>query len=523
MHFLFFVRNSTFKPYQTIHPMKSKKKITRREFVGSTAAATAFTIVPGHVISGLGHIAPSDKLNIAYIGCGTQGIREMASLIQQEDIQITSVCDPNKFTTNYVDWSLHGIRDTMREVLAEPDWGSGLKGIPGGRDLGKELVEKYYAKKSNKKEYKGCASYVDFRELLEKERDIDAVKVMTPDHLHAAVSIASMKKGKHVVIHKPIANRMREALLTIDTARETGVSTHLLAWSERSGLQVALDWIQGGAIGELKEIHNWSNRPVWPQWTANPSETPGVPEGFDWSLWLGPVPDRPYHPNYTNAVFRGWYDFGGGSIADMGHYSLWPLFLKFGINTAPLSARAYGTTTCIIEGNVSKGEFNNVAFPYSCIVEFDFPAQEKLPSFKLLWYDGGMKPRTPEELDADGKELPREGMMFVGDSGKILASFHGGSPVLLPEKRMVEYTGSAEPPEEEVTRNDRTWIEAFKSGSESPGTFLKARPVTETILLGAVALRAGQKVVYDPRGVRISNLPEANKYLTREYRAGWEM
>jgi len=503
--------------------MKASKKITRREFVGTTAAATAFTIVPSHVLGGSRHVAPSDKLNIAYIGCGTQGIREMASLIQNDDIQISSVCDPNKYSTNYVDWGLHGIRNTMRDVLEDPSWGSGIEGIPGGRDVGQELVEKYYGKKLKKGTYKGCASYNDYRVLLEKESDIDAVKVMTPDHLHAAVSMASMQKGKHVVIHKPIANRMKEAMLTIDTARETGVSTHLLAWSERSGLQLALDWIQDGAIGELREIHNWSNRPVWPQWSANPKDTPVVPDGFDWSLWLGPVPDRPYHPNYTNAVFRGWYDFGGGSIADMGHYSLWPLFLKFGINTAPLSARAYGTTTCIIENHVSKGEHNNVAFPQSCMLEFDFPAQESLPPFKLLWYDGGMKPRTPEELDKENKELPREGMMFVGDKGKILASFHGGSPVLLPEKRMIEYTGAAQAPEEKVTRNERAWIDAFKKGEESPGTFLKAKAVTETILLGGVALRAGKRVDYNSSRIEISNLPEANQYLTREYRKGWEM
>jgi hypothetical protein len=316
---------------------------------------------------------------------------------------------------------------------------------------------------------------------------------------------------------------MKEALKTIDVTRNTGMRTHLLAWSERSGLQTALDWIQEGAIGTLKEIHNWSNRPVWPQWTANPKEKVPVPEGLDWSLWLGPVPDRDYHPNYTHAVFRGWYDFGGGSVADMGHYSLWPLFLKFGINTAPLSARAYGTTTCIVEDHVSKGEYNNVAFPQSCMIEWDFPAQESLPPFKLLWYDGGMKPRTPQELDMDNRELPREGMMFVGEKGKILSSFHGASPVLLPEKRMIEYTGSAEPPEEKVTRNERAWIDAFKGDYESPGTFLKARPVTENILLGAVALRAGKKVEYDPRKVEITNLPEANQYLTREYREGWEM
>jgi hypothetical protein len=501
--------------------MKKSNKMTRRKFVGTTAAATAFTVVPRHVLGGVGYTAPSDKLNIAYIGCGTQGIREMASLIREEDVQITSVCDPNKFTTNYVDWSLNGIRNIMRRTLDDSEWGSGLDGIPGGRDLGQELVEKYYAMKSGQGSYSGCKSYNDFRELLEKETDVDAVKVMTPDHLHAPVSIASLKKGKPVVIHKPIANRMKEALLTIDTARQTGVGTHLLAWSVRSGLDVASEWIRQGYIGELKEIHNWSNRPVWPQWTSNPKEEMPIPDGFDWDLWLGPVPHRPYNINYTNAVFRGWYDFGAGSIADMGHYSLWPLFLQFGINTAPLSARAYGTTTCEIVNHVSLGVRNNVAFPYSCMVEFDFPQQETLPAFKLYWYDGGMKPFTPSEFDQG--ELPREGMMYVGDKGKILAGFRGESPKIIPEKRMVELTGSDQPPKEKTNRTDRAWIDAFKSGEESPGTFLKAAPVTQTILLGGVALRARKKVEYDPVKVEITNEPDANQFLTRTYRKGWEM
>jgi hypothetical protein len=503
--------------------MKRSRKITRRQFVSTTAAAAAFTVVPRHVLGGQGYTAPSDKLNIAYIGCGTQGIREMCELIKNEEVQITSVCDPNKFSTDYVDWSLNGIRNMVRRTIEDPEWGSGLDGIPGGRDVGQELVEKYYALKSGKGAYSGCASYNDYRELLEKETDIDAVKIMTPDHLHAPVSIASMKKGKHVVIHKPIANRMKEALLSIDTARQTGAGSHLLAWSERSGLDVAKEWIKQGVIGNLTEIHNWSNRPVWPQWTANPKEEKPIPDGFDWKLWLGPEPDRPYHPNYTHAVFRGWYDFGAGSIADMGHYSLWPLFLQLGINTAPLSARAYGTTTCKVENHVSRGVRNNVAFPYSCMVKFDFPEQETLPAFKLYWYDGGMKPFNPEELEVDDKDLPREGMMFVGDKGKILAGFRGESPKIIPAKRMMEVTGSEKAPREITNRNDKVWIDAFKSGEQSPGTFLKAAPVTQTILLGAVALRAGKKVDYDSEKVEITNVPKANEFLTRTYREGWEM
>jgi predicted dehydrogenase len=267
--------------------MVQRKNMNRREFLGSAAATVAFTVVPRRVLGGLNYVAPSDKVTLAYIGCGTQGLREMVRLITNPEIQIVAVCDPNRNTTDYVDWSLHDIRNGIRRVLEEPGWGEGLTGIPGGREIGQEVVNTYYAKTRASERFNGCSSYADFRELLEKEKDIDAVKVMTPDHLHATISIAAMKKGKHVVIHKPIANRVYEARLAIETARETGVSTHLLAWSRRKEYDLILKWIRDGAIGKLREIHNWSNRPVWPQWTANPIDSPSIPDGFDWDLWLG--------------------------------------------------------------------------------------------------------------------------------------------------------------------------------------------------------------------------------------------
>src|SRR5687768_4471297 len=186
------------------------KKINRREFIATTVTVSAaFNIVPRHVLGGSGFIPPSDKLTLAYIGCGTQGMREMAELITNPKIQITSVCDPNKKSTDYIDWSPTGIRDSIRKTLGEPSWGESYNGIPGGRDIGQEFVDKYYSKNNADKKYKGCRSYEDFREQLEKEKDVDAVKIMTPDHLHATISIAAMKKGKHIVIHKPIANRMK--------------------------------------------------------------------------------------------------------------------------------------------------------------------------------------------------------------------------------------------------------------------------------------------------------------------------
>jgi hypothetical protein len=316
---------------------------------------------------------------------------------------------------------------------------------------------------------------------------------------------------------------MAEFRLTVETARKTGQKTHLLAWSHKPDNLKIKQMIANGSIGTLKEIHNWSNRPMWPQWQSNPAETVPVPKDFNWQLWLGPVPDRPYHPIYTHAVFRGWYDFGAGSIADMGHYSLFPLFLDLGIETPAKSAEAYATTTCAIKDNVSVGVRNDVAFPLSCIVRFKFDAQKTLPAFDLFWYDGGMRPPVPDEIAELGKGFEREGMMFVGDKGRIVAGFRGENPVLYkwqPEKAMI--VQEKETAQQGLDTNT-AWIEAFKNNTESPGSFLYSAPVTETILLGAVALRAGRKVEYDSKTMKITNVPDANKFLVREYRPGWEL
>jgi hypothetical protein len=498
------------------------KKVNRRDFLGSAATASlAITIVPRNVLGGKGFIPPSDKLTLGYIGCGTQGMREMTALIANPALQIVAVCDPNKYSTNYIDWSINDVRNGVRNALGDKTWGENITGIPGGRDLGQEFVQKYYGKSKDSGNYKGCSSYEDFRELLEKEKDLNAIKIMTPDHLHATVAIASMKKGKHVVTHKPIANRMYEAKLTIDTTKKTGMSTHLLAWTEKPDNQIIKKWLTDGSIGQLKEIHNWSNRPMWPQWQSNPTDTPPVPKDFNWDLWLGPVPDRPYHPNYTNAVFRGWYDFGAGSIADMGHYSLFPLFRALGINTPAISAESWATTTCGFQGQVAVSVKNDVAFPLSCIIKFKFNAQEQLPPFDLFWYDGGMRPITPEEYSLIGKSLEREGMMFVGDKGKIFAGFRGENPQLFVQNKNI--TPQREAPVRSGDDPNNVWINSFKNNTQSPGSFLYTGPVTETILLGAVALRAGKKVEYDSANMKITNIPDANKYLVREYRKGWEL
>ena len=225
--------------------------ISRRNLLMTGAAASAaLTIVPRHVLGGPGFVAPSEKINLAYIGCGTQGIREMIGMLSVPDIRIAAVCDPVKGGHDYVDWSRDGNRSAIGEAMGKPDWRRGTPGIPGGRDVAKELIETVYARDRQSQKYSGCATYADFRELLDREKDIDAVKIMTPDHLHATVAIAAMRKGKHVMVHKPLANRLHEGRLVVETARRSRVATHFLPASDGANIRRMKAWVDDGAIGK---------------------------------------------------------------------------------------------------------------------------------------------------------------------------------------------------------------------------------------------------------------------------------
>jgi hypothetical protein len=439
-------------------------------------------------------------------------------------VQIVAVCDPNRDSTDYVDWSRNGVRDDIRRALGKPTWREGMDGIPGGRDVAKEVVEGCYAKARGSDRFQGCAAYADFRELLEQEKDVDAVKVITPDHLHATICIAAMKKGKHVMVHKPLANRVHEARLVIETARRTKVATHFLPASVGDSVLVAARWIKEGAIGTLREVHNWSNRPVWPQYATIPTDTPPVPKGFDWDLWLGPSLPRPYHPHYTHAVFRGWYEFGGGPVADMGHYSLWPVFQEFNLD-APVLVESTPSHLCAIRDQVSFKIQNDYSFPIASTIRFKFAAKQDRPALDLFWYDGGMKPRTPEELDEKNTELPAEGMMFVGDHGKIIGGFQCENPRIIGGRKAGESPASAQPERggDRAARRS-AWVQAFRGGEPTYGDFLLAGPISEAFNLGAISLRlGGKRLLWDATKMQITNLPEANKLLTREYRKGWEL
>ena len=492
----------------------------RRKFLASAAGAAAFTIIPRHALGGPGYVAPSDKITLAYIGVGTQGLREMLDLLTLPDIQIVAVCDPNKNVGAYRDWDGNSLLNSIRRVIGKPDWGfPGV--IPGGRDVAKDVVESYYGKSNPSGAYQGCSAYADFRELLDKEKDLNAVKIMTPDHLHGIISIAAMKRGKHVIMHKPIANRLKEARLVVETARQTRVATHFMPWDANGSMTQVMAWINDGAIGTLREIHTCTNRPVWPQYATIPSDTPPTPEGFDWNLWLGPEADRPYHPNYTHMLFRGWYDFGGGTFADMGHYSLWTVFNALQLE-GPTSIEPLLSHECTLKDGVARTIRNDFSFPTASIVRFRYPAKDRRPAVDLFWYDGGMKPVTPPELDEDNREIPSEAMLFVGDKGKIMAGFNLQSPQLIPARRMQGQPQTAPSERPPISAGIRQWIAACRGGDQSQGNFLNAGPISEAVNLWAVALRAGRKILYDPVSGTITNLAAANKYLSREYRKGFE-
>ena len=506
-----------------------KPEIHRRRFLGATAASGAFTIVPRHVLGGQSFVAPSDKITVGYVGCGTQGLRELMTMLRIPDIQVVAVCDPVKDSNEYIEFSKGGVLKSIQTLLGKPSWRAGAPGAPGGRDVGKELTETYYAQSRASEKFRGVNAYADFRELLAKEKDVSAVKVMTPDHLHATILIAAMKQGKHVIVHKPIANRLQEAKLVFDVARQTKVATYFMPYG-RPSLDLVKTWIKDGAIGTLREIHNWTDRPYWPQFAALPADRPPIPKDFDWDLWLGPAPDRPYHPNYTHTLFRGWYEFGGGSIADMGHYSLWPVFTAFNL-PAPVTVESTASFDYEVANLVSRRVRNDWSFPMASCVRFKIPAHDDWPDLDLYWHDGGMKPPAPRELDEDSRQLPSTGLLFVGDKGKILDGR------IIPESRMKAYAGP-QPPAPQARGGGRgqaagqtqpsagplaEWIKACRGGPQAAGNFLNAIPLTEAVNLHAVALRSGRKLQYDPARMTVTNVADAGKYLTREYRKGWEL
>jgi predicted dehydrogenase len=496
--------------------------LSRRDFLAAAGAAAAFSIVPRHVI-GAGQTPPSGKVNLAFVGVGSQGMRVMFGFLKHADIQAVAVCDAIKQANDFPQWGTSEFRNGVRELLGVKtgwEWLSPeapisltrtLKVTSGvcGYEPARQIVDAYYAAKTPSGQYKGCKAFQDFRQMLDKQADIDAVVIGTPDHLHATVSIAAMKKGKHVFCQKPMAHNIYEARKMAEVAKQTGVATQVavgVAASEDT--RRLCEWVSSGVAGPIRRVINWSNRPVWPQGIDRPAESMPVPEGMDWDLWLGPAAQRPFHRIYQPFVWRGWHDFGCGALGDMGCYSFDTIFraLKLG---EPDS----------IEG--SSSELCEESYPKASLVNFNFPVEGGRP-IELSWYDGGLLPRTPREL-AGGATLDKEGLIFGGSSASILCEFTGGKPRLLS----AEKKDFPEPPKT-LPRSaglEREWIEACKGNKEvqPAANFEFSAKVTAALCLGNIAVRTGKRLSWDSAAMKITGSDEAQKLVRREYRSGWDL
>jgi predicted dehydrogenase len=440
--------------------------------------------------------------------------------LKRDDVVITAVCDPNRQSADYIPWFQNEVRNKVRQALKDPVWDENVNGCRCGREVGQEIVDKFYV--LNRPDYKGCGAYSDFREMLEKESGIDAVYIMTPDHLHATVALAAMKKGKHVITHKPISNIFHETRLAIEAAEKRGLATHMFCSADQRSTPRIREWIDSGIIGPVREVHSWSSRPFWPQGMTEYPQKAEIPSGLEWELWLGPVPDMDYSPELTHAVFRGWYEFGAGALGDMGHYAFYQIFkiMEFGF---PSAVEASRSQYWAIINHLWKKQDHLVAYPRASNIHWEFPARGSWPAASLHWYDGGIRPPHLRELEEDGKPMPDEGMLFIGDEGKILAGFMGENPRLIPSRRMENFK---EPPENLPRPSSEMdqWIGACKGGDPSGANFIDIAPFAETICLGNIALRINKKLNWDSNNRQFTNSPEANQLLKRKaYRPGWEL
>ena len=452
----------------------STSKTSRRAFLAAGSAAFAFTIVPRHVLGGPKFVAPSERVRVAGIGAGGMGGGDIATHAKN-GAEIVALCD---------------VDETRAAGL--------FNAFPMAR------------------------RYKDFRQMLDKEAsNIDAVTIGTPDHTHAVAAMAAIRAGKHVYCQKPLTHTLYECRQLTKAAHEAGVATQMGNQGHASeGARLTNEWIQAGIIGEVREVHVWSDRAgkLWKQGIPRPSETAAVPATLDWDLWLGPVADRPYHPVYAPVGWRGWRDFGTGALGDMGchiiDHPVWALGLG-----APTSVEARTT----IDGSFDdKNQLNLETYPIASIIAYEFPERDKQPPVRMTWYDGGLMPPTPKEMP-EGKRLHDNGVLYIGSKGVMHHSSHGGMPELFP----VELHEAAKAVAKTMERSPghyEEWLIGCKGGPRPVCNFDYAGPMTETVLLGVLALRSpGKRLQWDAQQFKVTNAPELDQHLHIEYRKGWTL
>jgi len=441
------------------------RRISRRRFLGTMATAgAAFTIVPRHVL-GRGFVPPSDKLNIACIGVGGRGA-----------------------------WNVRGVSSENLVAFCDVD--------------DERAAETYRA-------FPNVPRYKDFRVMLEREGDrIDAVVISTPDHTHAVAAMMAIQMGKHVYCEKPLTRTIYEARRLAEAAREKGVVTQMGNQGHAGeGTRQIREWIEAGAIGTVREIHFWTNRPIWPQAIERPLEAYHVPPTLAWDLWLGPAPERPYHPAYVPFKWRGWWDFGTGALGDMGCHIMDAAFWTFDLRDP---VRVTAETTPV---------FPETA-PLVSRVTYEFAARGNRPALRVVWRDGNLAPPRPPQWEKDRPWPPMDsGQMFIGDEGVLIAGTYGENPRLVPESRHQEWIASAPAPRYPRSPGVyQEWIEACKNGGQAGSNFPDyAGPLTEMVLLGNLAVRVGGTIEWDAAAMRVTNLEVPEEYIRPTYRDGWQL
>ncbi|MBP5319679.1 MAG: Gfo/Idh/MocA family oxidoreductase [Kiritimatiellae bacterium] len=452
--------------------------MNRRTFLKSGMAAVAAPmIVPRHVLGGDGYTPPSEKITLGGIGIGGIGHPQLKACAEA-GFEIVALCD----------------------------------------------VDDNHAKKTYDV-FPQARQYRDFRELLSVEKDrVDAIYCGTPDHTHALITLAALREKKHVCCVKPLTRTLEECKLVVEAAKKVGTATQVTAspWTGETGCRV-MELLEAGVIGEIREIHLWSDRPKWPQgMTAYPTNTDPIPATFDWELWQGPAERRPFTsqwakesnvPDLVSASwggravyhpfnFRGWTAYGTGSLGDMGcHYVNIPyraLKLRYPTRVMATSTRAY-----------------SMAYPLASVVTYDFPAREGLPACQLFWYDGGLRPPVlPKELD--GQKLPEGGALYIGSKG-VMLNDRVVTPACAEKAEAV--------PKTLVRRGHtfREWLTACKGGEKAGCDFEWASYITDFVLLGNLAIQTGKPVAFDPAAMRVTNNPAADALIRQPYHNGWKL
>ncbi len=450
----------------------SNNPLTRRSFITRAAAGVVATQFITHPV--FGQAALSNKLRIAGIGIGGMGKPNIRNCSQEE---VVALCD----------------------------------------------VDSVYSKKT-RDEHPQAKFYTDYREMFDAETDLDGVVIATPDHTHAVIAMEAIRRGLNIYLQKPLTHNIHEARVVTEAARQAGIVTQMGNQGHSSeSIRLLKEWIEAGVIGNVTEVHAWTDRPAGGQPYSTfdvgprPAGSPAVPDTLDWDLWLGPAAERPYHPAYHPTGWRAYLDFGTGPLGDMGCHILDPAFYALDL----------GAPT-VLEGTTThwKPEVESETYPRASLLQMEFPARGNKPPVTLHWSDGRLLPRRPQAIGNDVK-LYNSGAIFIGDEGALMHNSHGAAGIkIFPESRREEFMKNRPP--KTIPRVKGThvgdWLNACKEGRQPSSNFEYGGPLTEFVLLGVLALRVpNQRLEWDSQALQFANHEAANALINPPYRDGWKL